>query len=123
MTMLRGSLTPPYHEYNATNVDVSYDFTAKDAVSYGPRDVRFPLNNVDAERAFNLYEKLIRSEGSQFTETWREMESMPHGIAKFSIIDSKIGRSGAENQERGRIEWLKFEIIVTLPCAVVEQKD
>jgi len=48
-------LNPPYHAYNAQNVSVSYGFTAKDVIAYGPREFRFPLNRADAERAFRLY--------------------------------------------------------------------
>jgi hypothetical protein len=115
-------LNPPYRGYNATDLSVSYNFTAKDVIQHNPRKLRFPLNEPDAKKAEALVETLLATTGPQFDEAERLMENMPSGDAVFNIIDAKLGKSGPENSERGRIEWLKFELTITLPCSVVDKK-
>jgi hypothetical protein len=115
-------LNPPYRGYNAADLSVSYNFTAKDVIQQNPRKLRFPLSELDAKKAEELVETLLSAEGPQFDEAERVMENMPSGNAVFNAIDSKLGKSGPENGERGRIEWLKFELTVSLPCSVADKK-
>jgi hypothetical protein len=114
-------LNPPYRGYNATDLSVSYNFTAKDVIQHNPRKLRFPLNEPDAKKAEELVETLLSTIGPQFDEAERVMENMPSGNAVLNIIDAKLGKSGPENGERGRIEWLKFELAITLPCSVADR--
>lgn len=109
-------LNPPYHYYNSTDVDVSYDVTAKQAVEWGSREVRFPLTELEALRADELVEILGSNTGAVFDKALEEMKSMRSGKAVFTIINSRLGESGPENGKGGRIEWLKFELRITLPC-------
>jgi hypothetical protein len=108
-------LNPPYRGYNAADLSVSYSFTAKDVIQQNPRKLRFPLNEPDAKKAEELVEALLSTTGPQFDDAERARENMPSGNAVFNIIDAKLGKSGLENGERGRIEWLKFELTITLP--------
>ena len=108
-------LNPPYHGYNAQNVSVSYDFAAKDVIDYW-REFRFPLNEADAKRATELYEKLESDTGQQLDDDMQELESFPGGTGDFKITDSRVVPSGPENGQRGRIEWLKFTVSISFPC-------
>jgi len=108
-------LNPPYHGYNAQNVSVSYDLSAKDVIEY-PREFRFPLSEADAKRATELYEKLESDTGQQLDDAMQELASFPSGTGVFKITDSRLGLSGPENEKRGRIEWLKFTLSISLPC-------
>jgi hypothetical protein len=109
-------LNPPYYGYNAQNVSVSYDFTARDVIEYGPREFRFPLNQADADRALGLYDRLQSRTGQQLDETMQDLENFPSGKGTFEIIDSQLSSSGPEDQQRGRIEWLRFKVTIALPC-------
>jgi hypothetical protein len=109
-------LNPPYHGYNATDLNASYDFTAKMAVEFSPRELRFPLTAAEAARARELVGVLGSNTGPVFDKALKEMETMRSGKAVFRIVDSKLGESGPENGGRGRIEWLKFELRITFPC-------
>lgn len=109
-------LNPPYHYYNARDLTVSYDYTAKMAVEFNPREIRFPLTVAEAARARELVEVLSSNTGPVFDKALKEMETMRSGKAVFKIVDSKLGESGPENGGRGRIEWLKFELQITFPC-------
>ena len=115
-------LNPPYHGYNAQNVSVSYDFTAKDVIEYGPREFRFPLNQADAERALRLYDRLQSSTGDQLQEAMNELETFPSGKGLFEITNFQLGPSGPENQQRGGMDWLKFRVSLTLSCRASANK-
>ena len=117
-----GLLNPPYHYYNSTDVDVSYDVTAKQAVDWGQREVRFPLTESEVVRAGELVGLLQSNTGAVFNKALKEMESMRSGKAVFNIMDSRLGGSGPENGSRGRIEWLKFELRISFPCDFPAEK-
>ena len=108
-------LNQPYHGYNAQNVSISYDLTAKDVVEFA-RKFRFPLNEADAKRATELYEKLESDSGQQLDDAMQELDSFPSGAGDFTITDSRLSPTGPENQKRGRIAWLKFTVSISLPC-------
>jgi hypothetical protein len=114
-------LNPPYRGYNALNVSVSYDFTPKDVIAY-PRKFRFPLDEVDAKQAFQLYEKLESSTGGELEEAEKKLDRFPSGTGHFVIIGSQLSPGGPANQNRGRIEWLKFEANMILPCRTAAKK-
>jgi hypothetical protein len=114
-------LNPPYRGYNALNVSGSYDFTAKDVIAY-PREFRFPLDEVDAERAFQIYQKLESSTGQEFEEAKKQLDHFPSGAGRFVITSSRLSPSSPANQNRGRIEWLKFKVSMILPCRTAASK-
>lgn len=104
-------LNPPYHGYNSQNVSVSYGFTAKNVVEYGPREFRFPLNEADAKRALRLFDKIESSTGQQLDGAMQELDKFPSGKATFEILDSQLSSNSP-----GRIEWIKFQVSFVLPC-------
>lgn len=112
-------LNPPYRGYNAQNVNVAYDFTAKEAVKY-PRSFRFPLNDADAKRALELSEKLESSTGPELDSAMKALSSFPSGTGEFKITDSRLTPSVPDKDKAARIEWLKFTVSISLPCQSAE---
>jgi hypothetical protein len=116
-------LNPPYRAYNSQNVSISYYFTAKEVIEYGVHTFRFPFNEADAQKALRLYDRLQSANEAELGKAMKELKSFPSGEGRFEILDSRTSPGGPENQGRGRIEWLKFKVGISLPCRAPSQRD
>jgi hypothetical protein len=111
----------PMRGYREVDLAVSYGNTAKEAVALSPRDADFVLNAEDCKREEDRRTKLTWP--SQYTQKLVEdaqakFATSVAGHAVLKVLDSKVSDSGVlvEGKDYGKIDWLKFEVVVTFPA-------
>ncbi|MCI0354809.1 MAG: hypothetical protein L0099_07210 [Acidobacteria bacterium] len=108
--------TPPYRFWNPRYVDVSYEYSARNAVAFTPRKFQFVLNREDYEKTEAAVRKLLWKSGHserELEDARRWLEEVNKGTGSLHLLDARI--AGDETNERGWIEWLKFEVELCLP--------
>ena len=110
----------PMRGYREVDLAASYGNTAKEAVALSPRDVDFVLNAEDCKREADRRTKLTWP--SQYTqkeveEAEAKFATSTAGRAVLKVLDSKVSDSGVlvEGKDYGKIDWLKFEVVITFP--------
>lgn len=111
----------PMRGYREVDLEASYGNTATEAVALSPRDVDFVLNAEDCKREEDRRTKLTWP--SQYTqklveEAQANFATSPSGQAVLKVLDSKVSPSGVlvEGKDYGKIDWLKFEVVITFPA-------
>jgi hypothetical protein len=122
-------VNPPYHFSNIRYLDTSYGTTAKQAVSYSPRDFNFVINEEQYRRAADLVEKGVMSHAESDHRSQEEfakesdeaiatLQALPVSKGRLTILQSRItedtGKSGL-----GSIEWISFKVELRVPCNLV----
>lgn len=113
-------VTPPYRSYNPRYLDTSYGTTAKDAVSFSPREFSFVLNCSDYIQEQERVDRLLwpySYTDAQVKEAEDHLGSSPLGKGRLWIRDFKISPATKEagNKNLGRIDWIKFEVEIKIP--------
>lgn len=110
----------PMRGYREVDLTATYGNTAKEAVALSPRDVDFVLTAEDCKREEDRRTKLTWP--SQYTqkaveEAQANFATSTAGRAVLKVLDSKVSPSGVlvEGKDYGKIDWLKFEVVVTFP--------
>ncbi len=111
----------PMRGYREVDLEATYGNTAKEAVALTPRDVDFVMNAEDCKREEDRRTKLTWP--SQYTqklveEAEAKFASSISGHAELKVLDSKVSPSGVlvEGKDYGKIDWLKFEVVITFPA-------
>jgi hypothetical protein len=111
----------PMRGYREVDLTATYGNTAKEAVALTPRDVDFVLSAEDCKREEDRRTKLTWP--SQYTqkaveEAQANFATSTAGRAVLKVLDSKVSPSGVlvEGKDYGKIDWLKFEVVVTFPA-------
>jgi hypothetical protein len=119
-------VTPPYRYWNPRDLDTSYGVTAEESVQTTPREFNFVLNEDQFKRAANLVDLAIMShplsdrrseeELDKESETARAaLMNFPVSKGQLWVLDSKI-REPTKQGNTGSIEWIKFKVILLVPC-------
>jgi hypothetical protein len=110
----------PLRGYNELNLSATYGNTAREAIALSPREVDFVLSAEDCKREAERRTKLMWS----YSYTAKEVEdaeakfaTSPAGKVVLKVVDSKVSVTGAlvEGKDPGKIDWLKFDVVVTFP--------
>jgi hypothetical protein len=110
----------PLRGYNELNLSATYGNTAREAVALSPREVDFVLSAADCKTEKERRDKLLWS----YSYTAKEVQdaeakfgSSPEGRVVLKIVDSKVSATGVlvEGKDYGKIDWLKFDVVVTFP--------
>ncbi len=112
--------TPPFRSSNARYLDTSYGTKAEDAVKWSPREFQFVLTCDDYKRERQWVDRLLwqyNNSEEQVQEAYRKLGSSPMGKGLLKILDSRISpaEKAAGGDNLGRIDWLKFEVEISLP--------
>ena len=112
--------TPPFRFNNPRYLDTSYGTKAEDAVTWSPREFQFVLNCADYKREEKWVERLLwpyNYSDEQVQEARAKLGSSPLGKGRLKILDFKISpaEKTAGGVNLGRIDWLKFELEISLP--------
>jgi hypothetical protein len=122
-------VNPPYHFSNVRYLDTSYGTTAKQAVSYPPREFNFVVNDQQYRRAADLVEHaaMSHSESEHKTQDEFDKESqeatqtlllLPVSKGRLTILQSRIVEDES-NDGLGSIEWISFKMELHVPCDFV----
>jgi hypothetical protein len=108
--------TPPYRFDNPRYLDTGYGNTARDAVSRTPREFYFALTCADYKRMAAQVKRMLWPDSGPVARQ-DGPSSIPTGKGQFKILEHKIGPAPktVEGRNLGRIEWLKFDVEITLP--------
>jgi hypothetical protein len=110
----------PMRGYREIDLSATFGNTAQEAVALSPREVDFVLTTEDCIREAERRTKLMWS----YSYTQKEVEdaeakfaTSAAGKAVLKVLDSKVSPSGvlAEGKDYGKIDSLKFEVVVTFP--------
>ena len=115
-----GVIGVPLRGYREVDLAPGYGNTAREAVALSPREIDFVLTGDDCRREDERRTKL--SWPSSYTqkeveEAQAKFATSPAGTAVVKVLDSKTSPSGApvEGKDYGKIDWLRFEVVVTFP--------
>lgn len=108
-------MNPPYRQWNQRDVNTTYGTAAEVAVGV-PHEVFFVLNLDDYKKAESAVSKFLwNSTDEEYEAARKVLPTISTGSADLNIKASKLeGR--AESQS---IEWLQFQVELTVPRAVV----
>lgn len=114
--------TPPYHGENARFINTSYGVKARDAVKESRREFYFVTNCADNHLEEKWVERIINPGGfsdKEIKEGYAKLGTSPQGKAVLTILDSKTSpaKETVEGVNLGQIDWIKFEVTITLPGA------
>jgi hypothetical protein len=116
-------VTPPFRLWNPRYLNVSYGYSAKEAVSIKERTFSFVLNREGYEAASAAVQKLLWPHGHsehELAEAQRLLDSVRKGTGKLVILDSKVREP--ENGP-GVIEWLRFQVELCIPSTSESVRD
>ena len=111
---LAAVVNPPYRYHNALDIDMTYGWTAREEVTYSPRDFKFVLNCQDQEVESQRLQIVTWPSGSteeQAEEALASLGTSPQGKARLWITGFKISEDGTP----GKIDWMKFTVEIKLP--------
>ncbi len=109
-------VTPPYRAWNPRYLDTSYGWSAREAITFGPRDFHFVTSGADYRSAAEAVRKLLWPAGlpeRELEEARRDLDGVRRATGRLVILDSRLG--GMAQGDPGRIEWIRFEVEVCLP--------
>lgn len=116
-----GVIAVPMRGYREVDLTAEYGNSAAEAVALTPRDVDFVLTGEDCKREEDRRNKLTWP--SQYTQKQVEdaearFATSTAGHAVLRVLDSKVSPSGTlvEGKDYGKIDWLKFDVVVTFPA-------
>jgi len=110
-------VNPPFRGRNMKYLEPSHGVTAQEAVN-GTYEVRFLRTCTD----FKLEAARLEIVLWPYTHSQRETDealaklgSSPMGIAKLTILKSKVSPTGhpVEGKDYGKIDWLSFRVDIT----------
>jgi hypothetical protein len=107
---LSSVVTPPHRFWNSRYLDVSYGFSAAEAVGIDVREFLFLRNSADFARAREALAKLLWPNGAsdrELDEAESFLNSVPKCTGALRILDHRIVPDAAASE---RIDWLKFEV-------------
>ena len=126
-------VTPPYRSWNPRYLDTSYGMSASEAVHNTPREFNFVLNDTQYKRALNLVELASMSHPPSDHRSPEELQKetneaiaalleFPVATGRLWILDSRIAIPAAKD-DPGSIEWIKFRVILNVPCGFAAAKS
>ena len=107
-------VTPPYRFWNPRYLDTSYGWSARDAVAAHRREFGFVTTAAEYRTAADAVRKLLWPAdlpAPELEAARRALDSVRRASGTLTIIDSRV-TPGAD----GRIDWLRFELVVCLPA-------
>lgn len=112
-------VNPPYRAHGDLEIDTSYGWSAKEAVTASPREFRFVTNctgyRTESGR-LNIVLWPYTATQQEFEDALAKLATSPLGQGRLWITASRIsGRGEARNEQLGRIEWIRFSVEVKLP--------
>jgi hypothetical protein len=102
---LSSVVTPPYRFWNPRYLDVSYGYSAAQAVAIDVREFSFLRNPADFAEASAALAKVLWPNGisdEQVRRAMASLDSLPKCAGILRILDHKIVGQ--------RLDWLKFEV-------------
>jgi hypothetical protein len=120
--------TPPFHGENARFIDTSYGVPAKDAVKRSRREFAFVTNCTDNHREEHWLERVVNPGGfsdQDIKEGYAKLGTSRMGQGVLTILDSTISpaKDTVSGVNLGQIDWLKFEVTITLPQLGLKRRD
>ena len=103
--------TPPYRFSNPRYLDTSYGIDAREAVKWSPREFAFVLTAADCKTEQDRVARVLwpyNYSEQEVKQAEEKLGTSPLGKGLLAILDSRFG---------GQIDWLKFEVRISLPRA------
>ena len=116
-------VTPPYHFYNLRYLNASYGVTARQAVAMSPRAFQFVESPEDFAAASVVVNSVIYSVDwpSKKDSLAAAAAKVPLGAGELRVLRSRI-TAGKNNEDLGSIDWLKFEVRLSLHSGLTLQQ-
>jgi hypothetical protein len=120
--------TPPYHGENARFINTSYGVPAKEAVKRSRREFAFVTNCADNRREERWLERVLVPGGfsdQEVKEGYANLGTSRMGEGVLTILDARISpaKDTVAGVNQGQIDWLKFEVTITLPERGPRRRD
>jgi hypothetical protein len=117
----------PMRGYREVDLSATYGNTAQEAVSLSPREIDFVLSAEDCKREAERRTKLMWSysySAKEVQDAEAKFATSPEGKIVLKVIDSKVSAAGVlvEGKDPGKIDWLKFEVVVTFPVKATPKR-
>jgi hypothetical protein len=112
-------VNPPYRGWNATRLDVSYGYTAAQALQMNTRQFSFMRDPADYSRTAEAVRSLLWSYGipqHQLDQSRRILDEVAKCTVTVRIIDGRRGKhSVTPLAPAERVEWVKVEVELCKP--------
>jgi hypothetical protein len=117
----------PMRGYREVDLSATYGNTAQEAVALSPREIDFVLSADDCKREAERRTKLMWSysySAKEVQDAEAKFATSPEGKIVLKVIDSKVSAAGVlvEGKDPGKIDWLKFEVVVTFPVKATPKR-
>jgi hypothetical protein len=113
--------TPPYRFSNPRYLDTSYGIDAREAVRWSPREFAFVVRTADCEKEADRATRVLwpaNYSEREVQEAQEQLGTSPLGRGSLVILDSKTSAApgAVGGKDWGQIDWLKFEVRISLPA-------